>query len=67
MTCDSALAVHFNLKTLPPFEVGTDVIKLLPGQKESIKVSFDPAFKTDRMSGKQQGKIMFAHDNHPHK
>lgn len=67
VTCSSQQNVSFTLKTQEPFELGTDTLKLLPGQKETIRVSFDPSFKSDRMSGKQAGKITFSPDNHPHK
>jgi hydrocephalus-inducing protein len=51
MTCGSALAVNFTLKTAPPFKVSHEQCSLLPGKSALIEVSFDPGYKSDRKSG----------------
>ena len=33
----------------------------------SVRVDFDPAFKTDRKSGELEGKLTISHLDHPHK
>jgi hypothetical protein len=39
------------LKTVPPFSINKEKVELSFGEKEIIKVDFDPGYKVDRVSG----------------
>lgn len=38
-----------------------------PGESQTVRIDFDPAFKTDRKSGELDGKLILQHNDHPHK
>ncbi len=39
----------------------------MPGKNASVRVDFDPAYKTDRKNGELDGKLNITHLDHPHK
>ncbi|EGR28756.1 hypothetical protein IMG5_169530, partial [Ichthyophthirius multifiliis] len=67
ITCISILKTNFMLKTIPPFSINKEKVQLSYGEKEIIRVDFDPGYKVDRVSGEQLGKLTITHQDHPHK
>ena len=67
ITCGSSLPVNFTLKCQPPFSISQEQFSLLPGKSTSLRVDFNPGFKSDRKSGELEGKLTITHLEHPHK
>ena len=61
------LPLEFVLKTALPFSIGTHEFLLQPGESATVAVTFNPAYRDDRISHVAEGALTWNYRGHPQK